>query len=226
MKICRYFDSAVLKPNLTREETIAAIQTAIDENSYTVCVRGCDIPLAVEMTKGTETGVSCVLDFPYGYGGAEVKKLTAEVYCRQGVQEIDMVMNIGAALSGDWETVTEEVRGVVEVAHAHNVGVKVIFETSQLDIETIKGATEACIAAGADFVKTSTGFNGEGATFEAVQAMLDTAKGRCKVKPSGGIRNYETAKRYIDMGAERLGIGYTSAHAISAGGEVDNSENY
>ena len=90
----------------------------------------------------------------------------------------------------------------------------------------LEGATEACIAAGADFVKTSTGFNGEGATFEAVQAMLDTAKGRCKVKPSGGIRNYETAKRYIDMGAERLGIGYTSAHAISAGGEVDNSENY
>ena len=217
MKICRYFDSAVLKPNLTREETVAAIQTAIDENSYTVCVRGCDIPLAVEMTKGTETGVSCVLDFPYGYGGAEVKKLTAEVYCRQGVQEIDMVMNIGAALSGDWETVTEEVRGVVEVAHAHNVGVKVIFETSQLDIETIKGATEACIAAGADFVKTSTGFNGEGATVESVKAMVDAAKGRIKVKPSGGIRNFETAKMYVEMGADRLGVGFGSCKPICEG---------
>jgi len=217
MKICRYFDAAVLKPNLNREETIAAIQTAIDENSYTVCVRGCDIPLAVEMTKGTETGVSCVLDFPYGYGGAEVKKLSAEVYCKQGVQEIDMVMNIGAALSGDWETVTEEVRGVVEVAHAHNVGVKVIFETSQLNIETIKAATEACIAAGADFVKTSTGFNGEGATVESVKAMLDAAKGRIKVKPSGGIRNFETAKMYVEMGADRLGVGFGSCKPICEG---------
>ena len=226
MKICRYFDSAVLKPNMTREEVVEAIRIAIDENSYSVCVRGCDIPLALEMTKGTETLVSCVLDFPYGYGGAESKKLTAEVYCRQGVHEIDMVMNYGAALSGDWDTVIEEVRGVCEVAHANNVIVKVIFETSQLTIDVIKQATEACITAGADFVKTSTGFNGEGATFEAVQAMLDTAKGRCKVKPSGGIRNYETAKRYIEMGAERLGIGYSSAHAISAGGEIADGENY
>ena len=95
---------------------------------------------------------------------------------------------------------------------------KVIFETSQLDLDQIRKATEVCISAGADFVKTSTGFNGGGATVEAVQAMLDTAKGRIKVKPSGGIRNYETAKMYVDMGVDRLGIGYTSCRPIVEGG--------
>ena len=95
--------------------------------------------------------------------------------------------------------------------------VKVIFETSQLNLDQIRKATEVCIAAGADFVKTSTGFNGGGATVEAVQAMLETAKGRIKVKPSGGIRNYETAKMYVDMGVDRLGIGYGSCKAIAEG---------
>ena len=95
---------------------------------------------------------------------------------------------------------------------------KVIFETSQLTVEQICKGTEVCIAAGADFVKTSTGFNGGGATVEAVKAMLDTAKGRIKVKPSGGIRNYETAKMYVDMGVDRLGIGFTSCKPIVEGG--------
>ena len=226
MDIARYLDAAILKPDMTHAEVEAAIRECIALRAMTVCVRGCDIDCALEMTKGTETLVSCVLDFPYGYSGIETKRAAARDYAGKGVYEIDMVMNYGAARSGDWETVEQEIRAVVEEAHAKNVGVKVIFETSQLNVDQIAKGTEVCIAAGADFVKTSTGFNGEGATVEAVQAMLDTAKGRCKVKPSGGIRNYEQAKRYIDMGAERLGIGYTSAHAISAGGEVDNSENY
>ena len=126
-------------------------------------------------------------------------------------------MNYGAARGGAWDVVEAEIKAVVEEAHAKGVNVKVIFETSQLTIDQIKKATEVSIAAGADFVKTSTGFNGTGATVEAVQAMLDTAKGRCKVKPSGGIRNYETAKMYVDMGVDRLGIGFASCKAICEG---------
>ena len=224
MKISRYFDAAVLKPEMTREEAKAAIQEAIDADSYSVCVRGCDIELAVSMCRGTNTIVSCVLDFPYGYGGAAGKRALAKVYCQQGAKELDMVMNYGYARGGDWDVVEEEIRGVCEEAHAQGALVKVIFETSQLTLDQVKAATETSIRAGADFVKTSTGFNGAGATVEAVRTMLDTAAGRAKVKPSGGIRDYATAKMYVDMGAERLGIGYASAAAIAKG--EGTNENY
>lgn len=174
--------------------------------------------MAVKLTAGSNTCVSCVLDFPYGYSGIEAKRAAARDYAARGVKDIDMVMNYGAARGGAWDIVEAEVKAVVEEAHKQGVIVKVIFETSQLNLEQIRKATEVCIAAGADFVKTSTGFNGGGATVEAVQAMLDTAKGRVKVKPSGGIRNYETAKMYVDMGADRLGIGFGSCKAICEGG--------
>ncbi len=217
MKIARYFDAAILKPDMTPEQVADAIKEAISFDSYTVCVRGCDIDLAVKMTEGTNTKVSCVLDFPYGYGGLEAKRADARAYAAKGVVDIDMVMNYGAARGGAWDVVEAEIKAVVEEAHAKGVNVKVIFETSQLTVEQIKKATEVSIAAGADFVKTSTGFNGSGASVEAVQAMLETAKGRCKVKPSGGIRNYETAKMYVDMGVDRLGIGFSSCKAICDG---------
>ena len=217
MNIARYFDSAILKPEMTPEQVEAAIKESISFDSYSVCVRGCDIDLAVRLTQGTNTVVSCVLDFPYGYSGVETKRAAARDYASRGVKDIDMVMNYGAARGGAWDVVEAEVRAVVEEAHKQGVIVKVIFETSQLNLDQIRRATEVCIAAGADFVKTSTGFNGGGATVEAVQAMLETAKGRIKVKPSGGIRNYETAKMYVDMGVDRLGIGYSSCKAICEG---------
>ena len=131
--------------------------------------------------------------------------------------EIDMVMNYGAARGGAWDVVEKEIRAVVESAHKYGALVKVIFEISQLSLEQVAKATEVSIRAGADFVKTSTGFNGHGATPEAVQVMLDTAKGRCKVKPSGGIRDFATAKMYVEMGASRLGTGYTSCKPICDG---------
>ena len=217
MNIARYFDSAILKPDMTPEQVEAAIRESISFDSYSVCVRGCDIDLAVRLTQGTNTVVSCVLDFPYGYSGIETKRAAARDYASRGVKDIDMVMNYGAARGGAWDVVEAEVRVVVEEAHKQGVIVKVIFETSQLNLDQIRKATEVCIAAGADFVKTSTGFNGGGATVEAVQAMLETARGRIKVKPSGGIRNYETAKMYVDMGVDRLGIGYGSCKAIAEG---------
>ena len=217
MNIARYFDSAVLKPDMTPEQVEAAIRESISFDSYSVCVRGCDIDRALKLTAGTNTVVSCVLDFPYGYSGIETKRAAARDYASRGVKDIDMVMNYGAARGGAWDVVEAEVRAVVEEAHKQGVIVKVIFETSQLNLDQIRKATEVCIAAGADFVKTSTGFNGGGATVEAVQAMLETARGRIKVKPSGGIRNYETAKMYVDMGVDRLGIGYGSCKAIAEG---------
>lgn len=217
MKISRYFDHAVLKPSMTEQEVKDAIQQGIDTDSYSVCVRPCDIELAVEMCKGTNTVVSCVLDFPHGDSTPAGKAALAELYAAQGVAEIDMVMNYGAARSGKWDEVKAGIEGVVKAAKKHNVGVKVIFESCTLTDAEIRKATEISIEAGADFVKTSTGFAASGASVEAVKAMLETANGRIKVKPSGGIRNYETAKMYVDMGAERLGVGYGSSAAISEG---------
>ena len=217
MKINRYFDAAVLKPEMTEKEVREAIQTCIDCESYSVCVRPCDIDLAMSMCQGTNTVVSCVLDFPHGDSTAEGKAALAQIYAAKGVAEIDMVMNYGYARSGKWDEVKEGIETVVKVAHEYNVDVKVIFESCLLTTEQIAKATEICIEAGADFVKTSTGFSLSGASDEAVQTMLNTSAGRIKVKPSGGIRDYEKAKKFVDMGVDRLGIGFGSAQTICSG---------
>lgn len=214
--IARYLDAAILKPDMTPEQVDEAIDECIALKTMTVCVRGCDIDRALKKCAGTETKVSCVLDFPYGYSGAAAKRAIARDYAARGVYEIDMVMNYGAARGGDWATVETEIRGVVEEAHARNVGVKVIFETSQLDAEQIRRATEVSIAAGADFVKTSTGFAAKGATPEAVMTMVSQAAGRVRVKASGGIRTLEDARAYVEMGAERLGVGFSTVPKLVA----------
>ncbi len=219
MKISRYFDSAVLKPNMSEQEVKDAIQMGIDYDSYSVCVRPCDIELAMEMCKGTNTKVGATLDFPHGDNPPEIKAAMAENYAAKGVDEIDMVMNYGYARSGKWDEVKRGIEAVVAVGKKYNIPVKVIFESCALTIEEVKKATEISIEAGADFVKTSTGFAASGASVEAVQAMLDASQGRIKVKPSGGIRNYETAKKFVDMGVHRLGIGFSSAKAICEGEE-------
>ena len=141
--------------------------------------------------------------------------MAARAYAAKA-EDIDMVMNHGAARGGPgmwWRRRS----GRWWRAHAKGVIVKVIFETSQLNARQIARATEVCIAAGADFVKTSTGFLGGGATVEAVQTMLETAQGRIKVKPSGGIRDYETARKFVDMGVHRLGLGYGSCRTVCEG---------
>jgi deoxyribose-phosphate aldolase len=215
--IHRYLDHAVLVPQMPRDEAVALIQLGIDYQVKTVCVRPCDIDLAVAMCRGTETGVSCVLGFPHGTTCTESKAAEAALYCKKGVAEIDMVANYGWIRSGLWDEVRADIKAVVDVAHEHHVAVKVIFETSQLTLDQVAKATEVSIEAGADFVKTSTGFNGGGATDEVVACMLATAKGRIKVKPSGGIRDAVSAKKYVEQGVDRLGVNGTSTPAICEG---------
>ena len=216
MKIARYIDHAVLNPAMTPEEVRAAIQLGIDNDVYSVCVQPRDIETALSMCKGTNTLVSCVLDFPHGCGGAASKRAAARLYAEMGVQEIDMVMNYGAAKGGDWAAVREEIFGVVEEAHARGVLVKVIFETCELSEDCIRQGVDVCVDVGADFVKTSTGFSTKGATPEAVMAMVSQAAGRIRVKASGGIRTLEDARAYVEMGAERLGVGFSTVPKLVA----------
>ena len=220
MNISRYLDHAVLKPNLTEQEVRDAIQAGIDHRVYSVCVRPYDIDLAREMCEGTDTLVTCVLDFPHGDSTAEGKAALAELYAAKGVAEIDMVMNYGYARSGKWDAVAADVAGVVEAGSRRGVAVKVILETCCLTLEQIRKSTQVCAAAGAAFVKTSTGFAAAGASEEAVRAMLEAADGRIKVKASGGIRDYAAAKRYVDLGVDRLGVGFGST-AVICQGEAD-----
>ncbi len=218
-KINRYLDHAVLKPELTVEEVKEAIQMGIDYKVKTVCVRPCDIDLAVEMCRNTETEVACVLAFPHGVSLSEIKAEEAKYYISKGVKEIDMVANYSYIKSKKWDLAKKDIEVVTSQTRISDVLLKVIIETAMLNLEEVAKATEIAIEAGADFVKTSTGFYGEGATEQAVKVMLDTAAGRIKVKPSGGIRDFNRAKMFIDMGCHRLGVGYTSVPKICRGSD-------
>jgi len=219
-----YLDHAVLKPEMTRKEAITAIRLGLDYEVRSVCVRPCDIAVALELCRDTTTGVSCVLAFPHGDALSSIKAAEAREYAAMGVEEIDMVANYGWIRSALWAEVEADIRAVVDAARPHGTAVKVILETSQLMPDEIVGATRAAIAAGAAFVKTSTGFHGEGATEAAVRLMAETAAGRIQVKASGGIRDRAAAEKFIALGASRIGIGYATTPIIcdsAASGAVE-----
>jgi len=224
MNIARYIDHAVLKPEMKQNEVVKAIMEGIEYSVRTVCVRPCDIELALDLCKGSQTDVSCVLAFPHGTVPTEVKAFEASRYVAKGVKEIDMVANFGYIRSGLWDLVLKDIRAVADITKNSGVLLKVIFETCTLNVEEIKKATEICIEAGADFVKTSTGFHSGGATEEAVKAMLEAAKGRIKVKASGGIRDIKTARYYVELGCERLGVGFSTTPVLVRGeGQSDSA---
>jgi len=224
--INRYLDSAVLQPGMSREDAMRAIALAVKHRSKTVCVRPCDIDVATRICEGTDTAVSVVLGFPHGCGLSEVKALEAGEYIKRGVKEIDMVANYGFIKSGEWDWVESDIKAVVLPCKEASVTLKVILEASELTLDEVEMATETAIRAGADFVKTSTGFASGGATEEVVAKMLTVSGGRIKVKPSGGIRDFERAKMFVDMGADRLGVGISSIAAICEGGESTHDEGY
>lgn len=224
--ICRYLDAAILKAELTQSEVLEAIKACIELNTYSVCVRPCDIELAQRHCRGTDTAVCVVLGFPHGVQLSVSKADEARRYIELGVDEIDMVANYGWIRSGKWAEVEADIAGVAKQTRAAGIPMKVIFETAHLDSAQIKQMVEVCVRAGADFVKTSTGFNGDGAKVEDVQTMLDAAAGRIQVKPSGGIRDRADAQRFVEMGAHRLGVGWTSCKAICEDSAAQSSSGY
>lgn len=226
LPMARYLDHAVLKPEMTREEATQAILLGVSHKVRTVCVRPCDIALAAELCAGTQTEVCCVLAFPHGCQTPAAKACEAREAIAAGTREIDMVANYGFIRSGMRQEVLEDIQAVVAVAKPAGIPVKVILETCTLSAEQIRMATEAAVEAGADFVKTSTGFHAGGATVEAVQAMVEAAKGRIQVKASGGIRNREDAERFLDMGCTRLGVGYGTTPVLCAGEAEDVTGTY
>ncbi|MDX9867550.1 MAG: deoxyribose-phosphate aldolase [Kiritimatiellia bacterium] len=205
--MAKMMDHAVLKPAMTEDDIRRAAAMCRARGVGDLCVRPTDAALASSLLQGSGTTVAVVVGFPHGASRSEVKALEARLAIGDGADELDMVMNIGKFLSGDYEYVKRDIEAVVAVAKPKGVLVKVIQESCLLTLEQVAKACELSIAAGADFVKTSTGFNGDGATAEQVEVMLKTCAGRAQVKPSGGIRDWERAVMFVRMGADRLGVG-------------------
>lgn len=224
-----YIDQSVLKPDFTVDEIRKYIQEGIDYNCATVCINPYALDIAAEMTQGTDTKICVVCDFPFGASTTASKVLQAEEYAKRGdVAELDIVANYGLIRSNKWDEVYEDIKAVVDVCHKYGTIVKVIFETDTLNDEQIVKACEVAIKANADFVKTSTGFlTGYelfGAKRETIQLMLDTCKGRIKVKGSGSIRDQKHFFDLIDMGIDRMGIGYRSTPTVlGLNKELDNN---
>lgn len=217
--IAKMMDHAVLKPAMTDDDIRTNAAMCMANGVGDLCVRPTDTALAASLLKGSGITVAVVIGFPHGASRSEVKALEARLAIEDGADELDMVMNIGKFLSGDYEYVKRDIAAVVAVASPKRVLVKVIQESCLLTLEQVAMACELAIAAGADFVKTSTGFNGEGATVEQVEVMLKTCAGRAKVKPSGGIRDWARAVMFAEMGADRLGV--SSSDKILDGAPAD-----
>lgn len=203
MKLSKYIDHTILKPDAIREEVIAICKEAIVYDFASVCVNQFYTKLVKEQLAGSDVMVCTVVGFPLGAVSKEVKAFETELAIRDGADEIDMVINIGALKDGDDELVKKDIEAVVAAAQGHTV--KVIIETCLLTEDEKVRACELSLAAGAHFVKTSTGFSKGGATYEDVSLMRKTVGDRAKVKASGGVRDYEGAMKMIEAGADRIG---------------------
>ena len=201
--IARIIDHTLLAPEATPEMVARLCREAHEHGFYSVCIAPVFVPLAREELAGSPVKICTVAGFPAGMNEPEVKAYETELAIRQGADEIDMVMNVGAAKAGDWAKVGDDVESVVESAGGRLV--KVILETCLLTDAEKARACEVCAGAGAGFVKTSTGFSHGGATEADVRLMRAAVGADVGVKASGGIRDYDTACRMIEAGATRLG---------------------
>lgn len=218
-ELARYIDQSVLKPEFTVDEIKKYTQEGIDFGCATICINPASLPIVAPMVEGTDTGICIVCDFPFGLATTEAKAMLAEEYCSKWkIQDLDIVANYGWLRSGLHDKVVEDLRPVVEVCHKYGTEVKVIIETETLTDEQIADGTRCAVEAGADFIKSSTGFvtgfESEGASPRVVKLMMDAANGEIKVKGSGCIRTREHFHELIDMGIDRMGIGFRSTPVV------------
>ena len=202
-KIAKYIDHTVLKATTTTKDVEKLCSEAKEYGFYSVCVNGCFVKECKELLKGSDVKIAAVVGFPLGAMTKTAKVFEAREAIANGANEIDMVINIGKLLEGDTKYVEDEIREIKE-AIGKNV-LKVIIETCYLNNEQKMLACELSLNANADFVKTSTGFGTAGATFEDVILMKKMVGNNAEVKASGGVKSYETAEKYIELGATRLG---------------------
>ncbi|HZK55307.1 MAG TPA: deoxyribose-phosphate aldolase [Desulfosporosinus sp.] len=205
MKIAGMTDHTLLKPQATEKDIVSLCHEAQQNKFATVCVNPTYVKTAAKVLHGTGIGVAAVVGFPLGATFTEIKVQEVFMVKAHGGKEVDMVINIGSAKSGNWEAVEQDIVRVVEAAHGCGLLIKVIIETCLLTEEEKKTVAGIVKRAGADYIKTSTGFAGGGATVEDVRHLKAWVGKDVKVKASGGIRTREFALELIEAGAERLG---------------------
>lgn len=203
LKMNSYIDHTLLKPTATAEDIQQLCEEAMEYNFFAVCIHGSFVRLAKSFLKNSEVKVCTVIGFPLGAMATEAKEFEAQQAILDDADEIDMVINIGWAKSGNLNKIKKEIALIKR--SIGNKTLKVILEICYLTSEEIKLATQAAIDANADFVKTSTGFGTGGATLEAIAEMKEIAQDKIQIKASGGIRDFLTAKSYLDVGVTRIG---------------------
>jgi deoxyribose-phosphate aldolase len=209
-QLAKVIDHSLLKPELTEADVVAGCELADRYHTATVCVKPCHVKLAAEVLKDSDVLVSTVVGFPHGSNLTAVKVAEAEKAMDDGALELDMVLNIGQLRSGKIDFVREDVKAVCDAAHARGVKVKVIFENAYLNDEEKIAACILCDKAGADWVKTSTGFAPSGATLEDLRLMRANVSDRVQVKAAGGVRTLPAILEVIDVGVTRCGATATA----------------
>lgn len=202
MKYNKYIDHTVLKADATKQDVIKICDEAIEYDFASVCINPCWVSFAADYLQASDVNVCTVIGFPLGANTSSVKAFEAKEAVENGADEVDMVINIGALKAGDEETVYQDIKAVVE---ATDKLTKVIIETCLLTDEEKIIACKLAKRAGADYVKTSTGFSTGGATVHDVALMKEVVGDELKVKASGGVRSYEDMLAVIEAGASRIG---------------------
>lgn len=217
MKLASMIDHTVLAANATSAQIEKLCQEAKEYGFASVCVNSCRVKQASTLLEGTPVKVCTVVGFPLGAMSTKGKVEETKAAVVDGADEIDMVINVGYVKDGDWKAVQDDIEAVRNACQGKTL--KVILETCLLDEDEIIKACRASVAAGADFVKTSTGFSTGGATVEAVRLMRQTVGPDVGVKASGGIKNIESARAMVEAGANRLGC--SAGVAIAKGESSD-----
>jgi deoxyribose-phosphate aldolase len=228
-ELAKMIDHSLLHPTMTDADLEAGCKLAAQYDVASVCIKPYAVKQAVEWLRGTDVKVGAVIGFPHGNSTTESKRYETELACKDGAAEIDMVVNLGKALSADWDYVEADVKAVCDEAHKHGAKVKVIFENDYL---TAGGAglssdefkiklCQICERAGADWVKTSTGYgfvkqadgsyNYKGATEHDLALMRANVSGKVQVKAAGGVRDLDGLIKVRDLGGSRCGATATAA---------------
>jgi len=210
-ELAKTIDHSLLKPELTEDDVVTGCELAHKYHTATVCVKPCHVKLAAKILEDSDVIVSTVVGFPHGSNRTETKKLEARMAIEDGAMELDMVLNIGQLRSGKFDFVRDDIKAICDLAHSHDAKVKVILENAYLTDEEKVTACKLCEEAGADWVKTSTGFAPSGATHDDLRLMRNSISEKVQVKAAHGVRSLDAILPVIDIGCTRVGATATAS---------------
>ncbi len=208
--IASRIDHSLLGPTLSTKDLEAGCRLALEYKTASVCIKPYAVKLACRILDGSQVAVGTTIGFPHGGHASRVKVLESQAACDDGARELDMVVNIGQVLSGEWNAVKDDIAGVTELAHSQGALVKVIFENCYLSNDQKRKLCEICGELRVDFVKTSTGYGTGGATHEDLKLMRLASPSWVKLKAAGGVRDLDSLLAVVELGCDRVGASKTA----------------